>query len=187
MKKKKGDEITGGSVIDLVLSNSVHNIDNMSIDTHPIFYDHRPIVFSLKSTNCKVEACDKHYIFRSEIPNKTLLKAHNDLLAKSNKHIQTFIDKVFSVNNLNQNDLEFISNIGTLASIFTIHLANIKAFGMYNSDWMNDWVEVDQEQIELRLKKKQLNNTNFNINNNPNKLIKQAEQLFMDKISKQKK
>ena len=71
--KKKDDKQIGGSVIDLVLTDSNLNIDKLIVDSHPIFSDHRPVIFSLNSSKCKVIACNKHFVFRSIKPNVELL------------------------------------------------------------------------------------------------------------------
>eukprot|EP01083_Nonionella_stella_P134060 407866_1 len=37
---------TSGSIIDYVFTNDLSTIDSLKIDTHPVYSDHRPVIFA---------------------------------------------------------------------------------------------------------------------------------------------
>ncbi|MCP5015070.1 MAG: hypothetical protein GY938_07260, partial [Ketobacter sp.] len=63
-----------GSIVDYVLDNNPANINDMKVDIHPIFYDHRPIILSIKGADCTYTAANSHYSFRNYLPNEELTK-----------------------------------------------------------------------------------------------------------------
>eukprot|EP01084_Bolivina_argentea_P084497 152787_1 len=86
----KNKEHKGGSIIDLVLSNKINDIESLNIDTHPCFLDHRPVIFALHNTKCITKAIDKHYTLSSFDPSDEESRLARKLMLKRIPLIERF-------------------------------------------------------------------------------------------------
>eukprot|EP01083_Nonionella_stella_P099724 280400_1 len=70
---KKGN---GGSIIDYVLTDDLESIGRLGVDTHPIYQDHRPIIFTTNNASVETKSGEYHYVFRDQNLNKQMKKRH---------------------------------------------------------------------------------------------------------------
>ena len=90
-KVLSGAQQTGGSIVDYLMTDDINNIQHLNIDTHPIFTDHRPIIFSTTNSKTHVTSDDKHYVFRNVDPTDEQILEHGTTIKHANYHMNKFL------------------------------------------------------------------------------------------------
>ena len=140
----------GGSIIDYVTTDNLTNISDLRIDPHPIFTDHRPVIFTLNNVQCHTYKSDKHYILSKRKPNKNLLIKHESILNHALPYIQSL--NIQFNDNISKNDKKYLSNVVSLCTMYIIQRATIKTFGLIDANSINKWINTNIKQASLNLK-----------------------------------
>ncbi len=113
---------------------------------------------TLNNTKCNISYADQHFVLRGYDPKTQLKTKHRQIITKRLKHIQKFSTGTDFYTS--PNDRSFISNIISLCTMYTLHLATIKAFGVSDFESVSKWSDSSIKRIDLNIKQNCLNNTN---------------------------
>ena len=166
----------GGSIVDYVMTDAMTDIENMTVDCNPIYNDHRPIVFSLRNALCTVEYSDTHYMLSGFQPDSDKITKHASIIKPRLAELKKFAKN--ALNYSSNSERQFISNILTVCTFYTLHLATIIAFGVTDYNTMSKWMDSSITSLELQVRQNNLNNSQDM--NKGKKLIKEAQQNYIN-------
>ncbi len=147
----------GGSIVDLVLTDALNDIEKMTVDCSPIYNDHRPVVMSLRNTLCRVEYSDTHYMLSGFQPSDDKIEKHEAILVPRLRELKKFFTNVADCKN--RSERQFVSNIITTCVFYTLHLATIVAFGVSDYNSMSKWIDSSLTSIKLHMKQNNIHNS----------------------------